>query len=182
MLRRNEAANGVQLEQIALAVCIKAILTFLEGFPNGLQVCNDGLEPGRTNLCRTLSLSKEDLPQCTKQKLRWRLEPHALLYMRLLIWRSLQKHLDCCTRWCVAGREIELGTNTVERSLIHSNWVSLNKLANPLGLELLELYKVPESKSADKPSVLLQAQKDAQREWIKLTFSHLQVDHLQIGD
>ena len=32
------------------------------------------------------------------------LEPYALLGMRPLVWRNSQEHLNCCTRWSVAGR------------------------------------------------------------------------------
>ena len=43
---------------------------------------------------------------------------------------------------CPAGvflRERESGAIAVERSLVSSNWASLNRLADPLGSEQLEL-------------------------------------------
>ena len=43
---------------------IDMIFALLKGLLDGLQVQDSGLEPGRTNPCKTLSLS-EGLPWCT---------------------------------------------------------------------------------------------------------------------
>ena len=72
---------------------------------------------------------------------------HTSLGVRSLIWRSPQKHLDRCTRLSVAGRFCKSKSPlpslqslvTAERGFMSSNWASPNGLADPLGMEKLEL-------------------------------------------
>ena len=51
---KNMNANGIWLEQIAPAICIKVIFTLFVS----LRVQDDWLESGRTNLCRTCHCPK----------------------------------------------------------------------------------------------------------------------------
>ena len=76
-------------------------------------------------------------------------EFHELLGVSILVWRSPQEHLDYCTQRSMAGRFCESKSPlhllrslvTAERCLVLSNWAFPNGLANPLGLEQLELWE-----------------------------------------
>ena len=146
---------------------INLILALLEDVFGGLRVWDNWLQPGGTSLCRTLSLFLDTLGGSCGEN--WTLciacgwglsfgRVSKSIWIAVSHWNSLDVSARAKSRRCEAEFDIVS--------------LSFSKRAGwPVGFGAIRIIKKrPRDKSADHQSLLPQAQRDTQRESMKLSY------------